>query len=142
MGRLGTRSLFRYRAILIGAGYLLAAAFLYLAFTSARVEWCIAGLSLAGFFLYGGFGPFWAIALDLIPPHSRGAFTGFVNFGGQIGGFCAPIVIGRIVDSTHSFSNGFLFMIAALTLASFLLFALHLRGRTDAAAGQAHLTKN
>ncbi|MDQ2799946.1 MAG: MFS transporter, partial [Armatimonadota bacterium] len=124
IGWLGTRPLYRFRAVLVAVSYLLAAAFLWMTFTAANVPCCIAGLSLAAFFLYGGFGPFWAIALDLIPDTLRGAFAGFVNFGGQIGGFCAPIVVGEIYHTTKSFTDGFLFMMAALALAAVSLLWL------------------
>ena len=124
IGWLGTRPLYHARAALVGVSYLLAAAFLWMTFTAISVPHCIIGLSLAAFFLYGGFGPFWAIALDLVPDTLRGAFAGFVNFGGQIGGFFAPIIVGEIVHSTKSFTGGFLFMMAALVLAAASLFRL------------------
>ena len=130
LGQIGTRLLFRYRPLLIAAGYAMAAAFLYVAFRAADIPHCLAGLSLAGFFLYGGFGPFWAIALDLIPDNLRGVLTGFVNVGGQIGGFVAPIVVGSIVETTKSYTGGFLFMIAALILAAVCLCALQALTRT------------
>jgi nitrate/nitrite transporter NarK len=85
--------------------------------------------------LYGGFGPFWAVSLDLIAANLRGAFTGFVNFGGQIGGFCAPIVVGAIVATTKSYAGGFIFMIGALLLSAlslvFLEVGLNRRSRAD-----------
>jgi len=114
-----------YRAYQVAAGYLAAAACLYAAFTADRLTPCVVALSLAAFFLYGGFGPFWAITLDLIPDRMRGAFTGFVNMGGQAGGILAPVVVGRIVDATHSFTGGFAFMIAALILSALSLALLH-----------------
>jgi sugar phosphate permease len=124
IGQLGAKVLYRSRAALIGLSYLAAAGFLYAAFSAQTVVECVVGLSLAGFFLYGGFGPFWAIALDNIPDNLRGSLTGFVNLGGQIGGFFAPIVVGEIVQQTKSFTGGFLFMIAALVLSSVCLFCL------------------
>ena len=129
IGWLGTRPLFRHRSALVGVSYLLAAAGLFLTFTADNVPRCVLGLSLAAFFLYGGFGPFWAISLDLIPAGMRGAFTGFVNLGGQIGGFCAPLIVGRIFDVTKSFTGGFLVMIAALVLAAASLFWLQALSR-------------
>jgi sugar phosphate permease len=128
LGWLGARPLFHYRAAVIAAGYVAAAAFLYIAFKAAGVTPCLVGLSVAGFFLYGGFGPFWAVALDLIPDDLRGALTGFVNFGGQIGGFVAPIVMGHIVEASKSYTGGFLFMIGALILAAICLIALQMLG--------------
>lgn len=124
VGKLGAGVFFHRRAALIAVSYLLAGAFLCVTFTATTVPRCVAGLSLAAFFLYGGFGPFWAVALDLIPGGMRGAFTGFVNFGGQIGGFAAPIVVGALVTHTHSFTDGFLFMTASLVLAAASLFWL------------------
>jgi sugar phosphate permease len=118
IGKLGAGAFFHRRAALIAASYLLAGASLCVTFTATTVPGCVAGLSLAAFFLYGGFGPFWAVALDLTPEGMRGAFTGFVNMGGQVGGFCAPIVVGALVTHTHSFTDGFLFMTGALVLAA------------------------
>jgi sugar phosphate permease len=131
IGRLGASLLYRYRPALIGGSYLLAALFLYRTSTAADVTQCIIGLSLAGFFLYGGFGPFWAIALDLIPDGLRGAFTGFVNLGGQIGGFAAPIVVGALVSVEKSFTGGFLFMMGALVLSAASLFWIQTLSRRE-----------
>ena len=89
-GWLGSRPFYRHRALLVAAAYLLAGLGLYAAYQAATPAGSIAGLSMAAFFLYGGFGPVWGIALDLTPETARGAFSGFVNCGGQIGGFFAP----------------------------------------------------
>ncbi len=133
LGKLGAGAFFGRRAALIAVSYLLAAVFLCVTFTATTVPRCVAGLSLAAFFLYGGFGPFWAVTLDLIPDGMRGAFTGFVNFGGQIGGFVAPIVVGALVTHTHSFTDGFLFMTAALVLAAVSLLWLQ---KTELSGGR------
>lgn len=117
IGWLGKSLLYRVRPLLIAATYALAALGLVATFRANTTAWSVAGLSIAAFFLYGGFGPFWAIVLDLAPKKIRGAFSGFVNFAGQIGGFIAPIVVGHIVAATHTFTNGFMFMIAGLALA-------------------------
>ncbi len=136
-GWLGSGPLYRYRAPLVAVGYLCAAAALYATYTAETVSGCVTGLSVAGFFLYGGFGPVWAIALDLTPPGARGAFSGFVNCGGQIGGFFAPIVVGYLVSFTGgSFTGGFLFMMAGLVIGAACFLALHpaLRRRERAQA--------
>jgi len=133
VGALGSTLCSRHRPALVATGYLLAGVSLAVAFSATGATRCIIGLSAAAFFLYGGFGPFWAIALDLIAPNLRGAFTGFVNLGGQIGGFFAPIVVGAIVTSTKSYAGGFLFMIGALCCSAlsllFLEFTLNGRAR-------------
>jgi len=124
LGWLGNKILFRYRASMIAVSYLLSGIFLYTAYTAHSVTGSVVSLSIAGFFLYGGFGPIWAVALDLIPDHLRATLTGFVNFGGQIGGFIAPITVGAIVSATGSFSGGFLFMIGGVVLSAVVLFWL------------------
>lgn len=124
LGYLGKGVLYRYRPLLLGASYLLAGLGLYLAFSVAGVTSSVLGLSFGAFFLYGGFGPFWAVALDAVPGNIRGTFSGFVNFGGQIGGFFSPIVVGTIVQNTKSYSGGFVFMIGALVLAGATMVAM------------------
>jgi sugar phosphate permease len=124
LGYLGKGLLYRYRPLLLGGSYLLAGLGLYLAFTADNVVSSVAGLSFGAFFLYGGFGPFWAVALDVVPGKLRGTFSGFVNFGGQIGGFFSPIVVGSIVQNTKSYSGGFVFMIGALILAGATMVAI------------------
>ncbi len=124
-GWLGSRALYRYRALLVAAGYAGAGIALFAAFRAATPIGSIAGLSAAAFFLYGGFGPVWGIALDLTPSTARGAFSGFINCGGQIGGFFAPIIVGLIVSRTGAFTDGFLTMIAALLLSAACFAVLH-----------------
>ena len=108
----------RYRPAITAIAYAVAAGGFFLAYTAHATALCIAGLTLAACGLYTGFGPFWGVALDSLPPSARGAVSGFINFGGQVGGFTAPYSIGKIVDVTHSFTGGFVFMIAALIMAA------------------------
>jgi MFS family permease len=119
----------------VATSYVLAGAALFVAFSAQSVAQSIAGLSCAAFFLYGGFGPFWAVAIDLIAPEMRGSVSGFVNFGGQIGGFFAPIVVGAIVGATKSYSGGFVFMIGALLLSAASLLWLEAAGNRGAQRG-------
>lgn len=123
IGWIGTR-IGRYKSSLVAISYLLSGIFLYMAYNAHSVGGTVFALSGAAFFLFGGFGPIWAIPLDLIPDSLRGTFTGFVNFGGQIGGFFAPIVVGIIVTVTHSFTGGFLFMIGGLVASAICLLIL------------------
>jgi sugar phosphate permease len=74
--------------------------------------------------LYGVFGPFWAIAIDLAPPTARGVFTGSVNCCGQIGAFSSQIIIGLLANQMKSFTGAILFMIAALTLGAVVMSVL------------------
>lgn len=124
-GWLGSHALYRYRGQLVAAGYALAAASLYVAFSANDIGMCMIGLNCAAFFLYGGFGPYGSIALDLAPVPERAAFVGFISTGGQIGGFFAPIVVGFIVKSTGSFNGGFIFMMLALLVSSACFLGLN-----------------
>ncbi|WP_420949891.1 MFS transporter [Alicyclobacillus tolerans] len=124
LGFLGNKLLYRFRATMIAISYLIAGVSLYIAYTTGTVDGSVVGLCAAAFFLYGGFGPIWGVALDLLPDSLRGTFTGFVNFGGQIGGFIAPLIIDGIVSATHSYNDGFLFMIGGVVLAAIALFWL------------------
>ncbi len=133
LGYLGKGVLYRYRPLLLAASYVLAGFGLYLAFTAGDATGSIFGLSFGAFFLYGNFGPFWAVALDLVAGNLRGTFSGFVNFGGQIGGFFSPIVVGTIVQNTKSYSGGFIFMIGALILAAAAMAVLQRREKLQTA---------
>jgi len=123
-GRLGSTVWRSYRPALVGACYFCGALFLLVVLFASNLNLFMFGLSLAGFFLYGGFGPFWAIAIDQAPPESRGAFTGWVNFFGQVGGFVSPIIIGMLYDKMKSFSGALSFMIGSLVLGACVMVAL------------------
>ena len=86
-------------------------------------------------FMYGGFGPYASLALDVAPARERAAFVGFVNTGGQIGGFTAPVILGYVVRATGSFNGGFDFMVCALmtSAACYYWLSYCLRPSTKAA---------
>jgi sugar phosphate permease len=121
-----------WRALMTAACYLLAGVALQRAYVASDAMASVQWLCVAGFGLYGGFGPVWAIALDIAPKQLRGAFSGFINFGGQVGGIVAPVAVGAIVKVTHAFAGGFAFMIAGLALAMVALIALQFRVVTAA----------
>jgi MFS transporter, ACS family, D-galactonate transporter len=82
--------------------------------------------------MYGGFGPYASLVLDLAPTKERAAFVGFVNTGGQIGGMMAPVVVGYVVRATGSFNGGFDFMVCALAVSAACYWALSYCMRTSA----------
>ena len=118
VGQLGSASFFHRKSLLLGVCYLGAAASLFFALNAGTLAGAITGLSAAAACLYGSFGPFWAVAIDLTTAGNRGGLTGFINFGGQIGGFVAQIVIGKLFDMTHSFAAGLSYMIVCLVLSA------------------------
>ena len=123
-GWLGGGALYRFRPQMLAGAYFCAAASLYLAFNARTLELSVAGLSCAAFFLYGGFGPFGSIVLDLAPPEGRAAFSGIVSTAGQVGGIAAPALVGFLVSRTGTFAGGFGLMIAGLCLAALCQFGL------------------
>jgi len=81
-------------------------------------------LTLAGFFLYSGLGPFWSVPMDLVAPHEVGTWLGFINMGTQLAGFVGPVVIGALLQATGSFTPVLGVMIAALVIAAGCLAAV------------------
>lgn len=122
-GWLSSSILYRYRGQLLVVAYVLAALSLVLAYNAVSVTMSIVGLSSAAFFLYGGFGPFGAILLDLAPENIRAVYSGIVNAAGQVGGAVAPVIIGMLVKATGTFAFGFALMICGLLVAAACLLA-------------------
>ena len=86
------------RKILVIASELLGAFALYKFFNvvdmgEAQIYQCI-----AAFFLYMALGSIWSLPVLMIPEHLMGSGTGFVNTGGQLGGFIAPMAVGFMID--------------------------------------------
>jgi MFS family permease len=123
-GYLGSSFLAHRKPVLVAACYLGASFGLLVALSAHETNLCVFGLCIGGFFLYGVFGPFWAIAIDLAPPTARGVFTGSVNCCGQIGAFSSQIIIGLLANQMKSFTGAILFMIAALTLGAVVMSVL------------------
>lgn len=123
IGHLGSTKLADRRAILAGGCALLSGALLYLAMSASEAAACVAWLSAAAFFIFGVFGPFWAMVVGLAAPAARGAFTGFVNFFGQSGAFCGQIAIGYLADKMGSFDGAILFMSATIWISAAVLLS-------------------
>ena len=123
-GYLGSGKLLHRRPLLVATCYVGAGLGLLIALTAHETNLCVAGLCLGGFFLYGVFGPFWAVAIDLAPPKARGVFTGSVNCCGQIGAFSSQIIIGLLANQMKSFTGAILFMVAALAAGAVVMTAL------------------
>ncbi len=122
-GWLSSSLFYRYRGQLLAAAYVFAALSLVLAYNAISLKISMVGLSSAAFFLYGGFGPFGAILLDLAPDDIRAVYSGIVNAAGQVGGAVAPVIIGILVKATGTFAFGFALMICGLLVAAACLLA-------------------
>ena len=63
---------------------------------------------VAGFLLFMSVGAIWAMPMVLLPTRLMGSGSGFINMGGQIGGFITNIVIGQVITrSGGDYSAGF-----------------------------------
>jgi sugar phosphate permease len=71
--------------------------------TGFMVMQCVAGL-----LLFMAVGAIWAMPMVLLPPKLMGSGSGFINMGGQIGGFLTNIIIGYAITwSGNSYAAGF-----------------------------------
>jgi sugar phosphate permease len=120
-GHLGTTRLAHRREAIVAFSYAAAAIFVFLVINAASTATCIAFLSLAAFFLFGAFGPFWGVALDIPAAWARGTFSGFVNFGGQLGAIAGQIVIGLLADRLKSFDGALMLMSGSLVVGAVVM---------------------
>ncbi|TDO66507.1 MFS transporter [Kribbella sp. VKM Ac-2571] len=116
----------------IAATYLLTAVSIALTVMAPTMNLAGLALTLSGFFLFAGLGPFWSVPMDIVQPHEVGMWLGFINMGTQISGFLGPILIGWMVQTTGSFTIVFLAMICSLVLAAGCLTMARAKPATSA----------
>lgn len=79
---------------------------------------------IAGFLLFMAAGAIWALPMILVPPKLMGSGAGFINTGGQIGGFVTNILIGYVIKwNDNDAAAGFHVMLGALVVAAILVLA-------------------
>ena len=83
-------------------------------------------ITLSGIGAYGPLGPFWSIPTETLPAKLVGSVMGLVNALGNLGAYCAPLIVGYLSKKTGSFYSGFAFLGGITLLGSAL--ALLLRG--------------
>jgi sugar phosphate permease len=90
--------------------------------------------SLAGLLLFMANGAIWSLPMVLVPPQLMGAGSGFINTGGQIGGFLANLVIAYyIAHRGGDYAVGFHVIIGCIVLSAFIVL-LGVRERPGAMA--------
>ena len=87
--------------------------------------WSLVGMSIAAVGFCGTKGPFWAIPSMFLTGMAAAASFAWINSIGNLGGFLGPSLVGRVRDSTGSFSAG-LYSLAAFALMSAVISALWL----------------
>jgi nitrate/nitrite transporter NarK len=67
---------------------------------------------------------FWAVPTLFLTESAAAASIGFINAVGNLGGFVGPMVMGYLVNKTHSFSTGLLYLVASLIASGLLMLAV------------------
>jgi ACS family tartrate transporter-like MFS transporter len=70
---------------------------------------------------------FWPVPSAFLGESAAAASIGMINSIGNLGSLVTPSVIGYFLDKTHSFTPGFLYVIASLLIAIFLMLTLRMR---------------
>lgn len=89
---------------------------------------------------YYSFHPcFWAVPTAFLSESAAAASIGLINSVGNLGGFFGPMVMGSLVNRTHSFRAGLLYLVGSLCLSGILMLAVgagrrRLPQRSEAAA--------
>jgi sugar phosphate permease len=111
----------------IAVGYLATAACIVATTLAPTITLAGVFLTLAGFFLYSGLGPFWSVPMDIVAPHEVGMWLGFINMGTQIAGFVGPVLIGWLLQTSGSFTPVLVAMVASMVLAAVCLSLVRVR---------------
>jgi sugar phosphate permease len=115
----------------VAVTYLLTAAFIALTVTAPNATLSGIFLTVSGFFLYSGLGPFWSVPMDVVRPHEVGTWLGFINMGTQLAGLLGPLMIGWLIQASGSFTPVFAAMVVALVLGAGCLTAARAKPSAD-----------
>lgn len=86
---------------------------------------------VAGGSFYGFQPVFWTVPTLFLSESAAAASIGLINSVGNLGGFAGPMIIGYLVNRTHSFSWGLLYLVVSLFVSGILMLAV---GRGHSAA--------
>ncbi|HSO38079.1 MAG TPA: MFS transporter [Labilithrix sp.] len=97
---------------------------------------------IAGFLLFMAVGAIWAMPMVLLPPRLMGSGSGFINMGGQIGGFLTNIIIVYVITwSNGSYAAGFNVLFGGLVVgAGCMLFGVREAAARPAASRRLAVT--
>ncbi|MCI1632721.1 MAG: MFS transporter [Liquorilactobacillus nagelii] len=97
---------------LIAVSCLLATIFMFGMYKSTSLSYVIVFEILTYFFKGLAFSGCFAFFAQLVTGEAYGSAVGIVNFGGQLAGFVAPIIIGVLIEHfNNSYSAAFLFLV-------------------------------
>lgn len=110
--------LFKHRERwLITIDSLLTLVFMFGLFKSSSLVWIVIFEVLIYFVKSLAFTGIFSFTAQILSEKSYGSSIGIVNFGGQLGGFIGPLLIGEIVQFTSSYSAAFLGLVFSAVLA-------------------------
>jgi ACS family tartrate transporter-like MFS transporter len=110
--RVGERFIYTICTLLLAASGFVVAAF------ASNPLLIVGGFMIANVGVYGTQAVFWTIPQSYLSRDSAPGAIGLIAMVGSIGGALIPVAIGRIKDSTGSFTGGFLLVAAALVIAA------------------------
>jgi ACS family hexuronate transporter-like MFS transporter len=109
----------RHLKSLLASGALLSAFFLALMVTTASLPALIVYWTLCLLSFDMVYATVFSIPLKHFPAEIAGRTTGLINFGGQMAGAIAPVVMGHLIMGSHgSYVSAFYFLIGAGVIAS------------------------
>jgi ACS family tartrate transporter-like MFS transporter len=77
--------------------------------------------TLVGAFYFAYHPCFWAMPSAFLSESAAAASIGLINSVGNLGGFFGPMIMGYLVNRTHSFTTGLLYLVGNLCLSGFLM---------------------
>jgi len=81
---------------------------------------------------YFAFHPcFWAVPTAFLGESAAAASIGLINSVGNLGGFFGPMLMGRLVSRTHSFTAGLLYLVGSLSLSGILMLVVGVGRRSS-----------
>ncbi|AMO24059.1 MFS transporter [Ramlibacter solisilvae] len=103
-------------AILVGAVGLLA-----IIWTSPRLEWTMAALTIAGAGLIAALPVYWALVTSRLEPMAAAVGIAFINSMANLSGAISPALTGAIKARTGSFDGGIVICVALLVLGALVV---------------------
>ncbi len=74
---------------------------------------------------YFAFHPcFWAVPTAFLSESAAAASIGLINSVGNLGGFFGPMLMGYLVNRTHSFTAGLMYLVGSLCLSGILMLMI------------------
>ena len=98
----------------------------------------VAMFSVAAIGMYGYIPCFWSLPTSFLSGTAAAACIGMINSIGNLGGFVGPKIIGDLVNRTHSFISGILFLSLSALIAAGLVLTMRLTKQGTRVTVEAH----